>query len=53
MDCKMIVLKMKEEYEKFTLAKKVGITIFLIGLLTIIVYDLGCTLGEAVYYLLH
>lgn len=53
MDCKMINLKMKKAYENLTKAKKVGITILLICLLTIVAYDLGCTAGEAIYYLMY
>lgn len=53
MDCKSILENVKEQYERLTRGKKIGITILIVGFLVVCAYGLGCTWGEALYYIVN
>ena len=53
MDYKLILGKVKEKYEGSTRGQKMGISLLVIGLLMIVAYHVGCTWGEAIYYIFN
>ena len=53
MDYKAILLNVKEQYDNLEKGKKAGITILILCFLCMVAYKVGCSCGEAIYYIIY